>query len=134
MAAKRASSTVHLRDLLNASGLETRVIIRTPHARFFGTVVRGPRKVRTVFGHPRRGEVECEGFTGTYEGGKDRVTMVVPAACIDSPRWVQVGAAATGVNLEDIETTGDVPFHVDDSGRAGDGGHGPRLGERIRRG
>ena len=130
---ERLKVTVHLRDLRNASALRTDVLIRTPDGRYFGSVVRGPRKVRTLFGHPRRGEIECEGFTGTYEGGKDRVTVVVPAACIDSPRWVQVGAAATGLDLKDSHAE-DVPFHVDDGSRDGDGGHWPRLGQRIRRG
>lgn len=130
---ERLKVTVHLRDLRNASALRTDVLIRTPEGRYFGSVVRGPREVRTVFGHPRRGGIECEGFTGTYEGGKDRVTVVVPAACIDSPRWVQVGVGATGVELEDSDSE-DVPFHVDDGGRDGDGGQWPRLGQRVRRG
>ena len=130
---ERLKVTVHLRDLRHASALRTDVVIRTPDRRYFGSVVRGPRKVRTLFGHPRRGELECEGFTGTYEGGKDRVTVVVPAACIDSPRWVQVGVSTTGLELEDSDSE-DVPFHVDDGGRDGDGGHWPRFGQRVRRG
>ena len=130
---ERLKVTVHLRDLRSASALRTDVLIRTPDGRYFGSVVRGPRKVRTIFGHPRRGEVACEGFTGTYEGGKDRVTVVVPAACLDSPRWVRVGVATIGVELKDSDSE-DVPFHVDDGGRDGDGGHWPRLGQRIRRG
>ncbi|MFC7725454.1 hypothetical protein ACFQW6_10065 [Nocardioides sp. GCM10028917] len=130
---ERLKVTVHLRDLRNASAMRTDVLIRTPDGRYFGSVVRGPRKVRTLFGHPRRGAIECEGFTGTYEGGKDRVTVVVPAACIDSPRWVQVGVSTTGVELNDTDSE-DVPFYVDDGGRDGGGGHWPRLGERIRRG
>ncbi|RYC10614.1 hypothetical protein [Nocardioides zhouii] len=130
---ERLKVTVHLRDLRHASALRTDVLIRTPDGRYFGSVVRGLRKVRTVFGHPRRGEVECEGFTGTYEGGKDRVTVVVPVACIDSPRWVRVGVTTTGIELEDTDTE-DFPFHVDDGGRDGDGGQWARLGQRIRRG
>lgn len=130
---ERLKVTVHLRDLRNASALRTDVLIRTPDGRYFGSVVRGPRKVRTLFGHPRRGELPCEGFTGTYEGGKDRVTVVVPTACIDSPRWVQVGVAATGLELKDSDSE-DVPFHVDDGGRDGDGGQWPRFGQRVRRG
>lgn len=130
---ERLKVTVHLRDLRNASAMRTDVLIRTPDGRYFGSVVRGPRKVRTVFGHPRRGWIECEGFTGTYEGGKDRVTVVVPAACIDSPRWVQVGVSTTGVELKDSDSE-NVPFYVDDGGRDGGGGHWPRFGQRIRRG
>lgn len=130
---QRLKVTVHLRDLRHASAMRTDVLIRTPEGRYFGSVVRGVRKVRTLFGHPRRGELECEGFTGTYERGKDRVTVVVPAACIDSPRWVQVGVSTTGVELKDSDSE-DVPFHVDDGGRDGNGGHWPRFGPRVRRG
>ena len=130
---ERLKVTVHLRDLRNASAVRTDVLIRTSVGRYFGSVVRGPRKVRTLFGHPRRGEIECEGFTGTYEGGKDRVIVVVPAACFDSPRWVQVGVAATGLELKDSDPD-DFPIHVDDGGRDGDGGQWPRFGQRIRRG
>ena len=115
------------------SAMRTDVLIRTPEGRYFGSVVRGLRKVRTLFGHPRRGELECEGFTGTYEGGKDRVTVVVPAACIDSPRWVQVGVSAGGLDPEDADSD-DFAVHVDDGGRDGNGGHWPRFGPRVRRG
>lgn len=130
---ERLKVTVHLRDLRHASAMRTDVLIRTPDGRYYGSVVRGPRKVRTIFSHQRRGEIECEGFTGTYEGGRDRVTVVVPAACIDSPRWVQIGVATTGIELKDSDSE-DFPIHVDDGGRDGDGGHRPRLGPRIRRG
>lgn len=129
----RLKITVHLRDLRNASALETYVIIRTPRARFFASVVRGPRNVRSVFGRPRTGEVECERFTGTYERGEDRVTLVVPAACIDSPQWVQVGVRATGTELKDIGTT-DFPLQLDDAGREGAVEKNIRLGPRIGRG
>ena len=129
----RLKVTVHVRDLRNASALQTYVVIRTPRARFFGSLVRGPGTVRTVFGHPRTGEAECEGFTGTYEGGKDRVTLVVPAACIDSPRWVRVGVTTTGVVLEAVGTE-DFPLQLDDAHRDGDGEKNVRLGQRIRRG
>jgi hypothetical protein len=127
---QRLKVTVHLRDLRHASAVRTDVLIRTPEGRFFGSVVRGPRKVRTLFGHPRRGELECEGFTGTYEGGKDRVTVVVPAACIDSPRWVQVGVSAGGLDPEDADSE-DFAVHVDDGGRDGNGEHWPRFGPRV---
>ena len=59
--------------------------------------------------------------------------MVVPAACIGSPRWAKVGVATTGIELEDANSE-DFPIHVDDGGRDGGGGHQPRLGQRIRRG
>lgn len=131
----RLKVTVHLRDLRNASGLQTYVMIRTPRARFVGSVMRGPRTVKTAFGHRRRGELECEGFTGTYEGRKDRVTLVVPAACVDSPRWVQVGVTTTGIELEDLETaTEEFPLQLDDANRDGDGEKNIRLGQRIRHG
>ena len=130
---QRLKVTVHLRDLRGASAVRTDVLIRTPEGRYFGSVVRGPRKVRTLFGHPRRGALECEGFTGTYEGGKDRVTVVVPADCIDSPSWVQVGVSAGGLELVDADSD-DFAVHVDDGGRVGNGGHWPRFGPRVRRG
>lgn len=130
----RLKVTVHLRDLRNASALQAYVWIRTPRARFAASLVRGgPRVVKTAFGRRRTGEVECEGFSGTYEGRKDRVTLVVPAACVDSPRWLQVGVTATGFEVEDAETD-EFALQLDDANRDGDGEKNIRLGQRIRRG
>lgn len=63
--------------------------------------------------------------------------MMVPAACVHSPRWVQVGVTTTalelGENAEDAQPE-DFPHLLDDAIRDGDSEKNVRLGQRIRRG
>jgi hypothetical protein len=61
--------------------------------------------------------VECAGVTSTVEAEQDAVSLRVPRACLDRPRWVRVGATTHSWDPE--ETDESVVVHEDTAPHTG---------------
>lgn len=130
----RLRVTVHFRDLLNTALLRTEVRVRTPEGPYFLTTVRVPgKRVRTTFGRPQEGDLECRGVAGRFDGVGDTVTISVPAACIGSPRWVQLAVTAIGAEEASLDAD-ELVLHLDDAHRDAIRPHSMATGPRLHRG
>lgn len=89
----RLSITVHLRDLvLTSPNHETYVRLATPGPDYTVRVSKSPgSRTVTELGRKSGRDVDCRGLRAKVDGDTDRVSLSLPTACIESPRWVQVG-------------------------------------------
>ena len=120
----RLSITVHLRDLvLTSSNHQTYVRVATPRYAYTVTVSKSPGSRAAVELRRKSGsEVECRGLRAAVDGDTDSVSLSVPTACIDTPRWVQVGVGV--VRVADPAPGSEAPMaeslFADDGHRDGD--------------
>lgn len=130
----RVAVTVHFRDLLNTRYQETYVELRTPRDAFYVVASKEPgSRVRTLMAHRRGADAYCRGLRVRFDGGADTVSLSIPAACLDDPRWVQLGVAAVGFALFPQEAT-TAPFYGDDGHRGTIRDTSLGKGPRIHRG
>lgn len=126
----RLQVAVHFTDLLATSYTAVLVRMRTSGKRYDALVVRRPGSRAEATLLQRNGEVDCRGIRTSFDGDGDVVSMSVPASCLGSPRWVQLGVAAIGA--DEVSDQSQVPaYFVDDahrdSVRENSLGKGPRI-------
>lgn len=134
--------TAHFRDLQNGPLLRMDVRVRTPRGAYYMTMTRiAGKRIRLTFVRRSGGEVECARLAGRFDGAGDTVTMSIPAECLGSPRWVQVGVMATDTSLEALEDPEDpedpedeIVIYVDDAQRDTLRKRGISLGPQVHRG
>ena len=134
----RLSITVHLRDLvLTSSNHQTYVRVATPGLDYTVTVSKSPGSRATAELRRKNGrEAECRGLRAAVDGDTDTVSLSFPTACIDAPRWVQVGVGMLRVAdpAPGSEPTAESLF-ADDGHRDGDIREDDvTLGPKVRRG
>jgi hypothetical protein len=134
----RLSVTVHLRDLvLTSSSHQTYVRVATPRLDYTVTVSKSPGSRATTELRRKNGrETECRGLRAAVDGDTDTVSLSLPTACINAPRWVQVGVGVVRVAdpAPGSEPAAESLF-ADDGHRDGDiRENDVALGPRVRRG
>ena len=78
----------------------------------------------------------CRGLRGGLEVEADRVSMLLPTACLGAPRWVRVAVTADGVeDTSSEEHPYDFEMYFDDANSDTiDTRNWPVVGPRVRRG
>ena len=110
----------------------TVVRVKTPDGSFDLAVERLGGKPIATIGHGPE-DVDCRGLAAKVDLGADRVTVSLPASCVDDPRWVQVGVGA--VALAAVDGQPDVgAAYGDDAIRVGEIRDRIALGPKVRRG
>lgn len=131
----RLRVTVHFRDLQTTRPQMTFIKVFSPGRAYQLVVEKVPGSSAVAGLSTRADDVECRGLRAKVDGGEDMVTVSVPTACIDAPRWVQLGVGAIGFELP--ADGQDVPFETvfaDDGHRGTISDNSIGRGPRIHRG
>lgn len=133
--AKRLRVTVHFRDLQNTRPQMTVIRVFGPGRAHQVVAEKVPGSSAVTALSTRADDVECRGLRAKVDGGEDTVTVSVPTACIDAPRWVQMGVGALGFELpvDDPEALIETVF-ADDGHRDTISDNSIGRGPRIHRG
>ncbi|GAB2864659.1 hypothetical protein [Nocardioides pacificus] len=117
--AHRLRLTMRLRDLRSRGLLYTAFEVSTPKQTYALIAVRhgGRRTNVQTFLETRGSEVKCRGLRVSLDSQTDAVTASVPSKCLNSPRWVKIGAATYTVKVKADGT--DVRSFSDDAHQAG---------------
>jgi hypothetical protein len=128
--------TAHFRDLQNGPLLRMDVRVRTSQGAYYMTLTRiAGKRIRLTFVRRSGREVECARLAGRFDRAGDTVAMSIPAECLGSPRWVQVGVMATDLSLEALEDPeAKLVIYVDDAQRDTLRKRGISLGPQVHRG
>ena len=130
--ATRLRVTVAFRALARDPFQLTAIRISTPRGAFDVLVERLGGK--PISGMDRRGEaVDCGGLRSKVDLRTDTLTTSLPTACLGTPRWVQVGVGAVGVDL-DAEDPDLIGPYADDAHRDGTVRDALAKGPKVRRG
>lgn len=115
----RVRVTVRLRELGSARMYFAVLQVRTPDGSYEVEVERLGREPRVEM--TRRGRaVDCARLRASSDRSRARVVVTVPAACLGSPRWVQLGVGVASLETEQTDTgTEEVVVFADDAHRAG---------------
>ena len=130
--ATRLRVTVAFRALERDPFQFTAIRISTPQGPFDVLVERlGGKPISSI---ERRGETaDCGGLRSKVDLGADTLTTSLPTACLGTPRWVQVGVGAVGVDL-DVEDPDLIAPYADDAHRDGSVRDALAKGPKVRRG
>ncbi len=130
--ANRLRLTVGFRALEKDPFQFTVLRVSTPRGAFDVVVERlGGKPISSI---ERRGRtVECGGLKSKVDRGADTLTTSLPTACLDAPRWVQVGVGVIGIagDQDQPELTA---VYADDAHRDGTVGDTLAKGPKVRRG
>jgi hypothetical protein len=121
---------VHFTDLLAPSYAAVLVRIHTSGRSYDALLVRRPGSRAEATLQRRNREIDCGGIRTSFDGEGDLVSLSVPASCVGSPRWVQLGVAAIGPGEAPADDQAQTYFFDDayrDSVRANSLGKGPRI-------
>jgi hypothetical protein len=132
----RLRVTVSLRDVRRSFSDTLHMRLRTSEGNAQLLVERrGGQTYTMLLG--RRGSKDCGGLLSTVDATADKVVVTVPTACIEDPRWVQVGLGMISFAVDHLPDTGDrLTVFVDVAHRTGfdTGRDGLVLGPKVRRG
>lgn len=122
--ARRITITTQLRDLVETSEHSMDVRIFAPDARYSLMVGRSPDGTEFALLEPPRISHDgarpryCRSVRVRYDLTANTVTTSFPAACIDDPRWIQVGSYATRIQVTPLgDGSVNVAGWVDDAFR-----------------
>jgi hypothetical protein len=123
---------VHFRALGRDPFHFTVARIRTPRGAYDLVVERlGGAPIASL--ERRSGTVECRGLRAKVALRTDTVSATMPAACLEGPRWVQVGVGAVAVDAD--QASPDLAAaYADDGHRAGGIRDDLAFGPKVRRG
>jgi len=137
---RRLIITIHFRDLSLARDNLTVVRVHTPQKKIRIGVSKKPGSRAQTVTYGRVWALDCRALRATVDGGADQVTISVPTACIDAPRWVQLELRSIS---EPVDRTEEDEGELGSSGYYGDDGYrdntirngsGRAKGPRVHRG
>jgi hypothetical protein len=132
LGANRLRLDVHFRALRRDPFHFTIARVRTPRGTYDLLIERlGGAPIASL---DRRGTtVECPGLKAKVDLRTDTVTATMPASCVETPRWVQVGVGAVAIDAD--QASPDLAaVYADDAHRAGGIRDAIAWGPKVRRG
>lgn len=80
-------------------------------------------------------EIDCPGLKADVHRSTRSMSVSVPTSCLSDPRWVRVGVAAFGTDLDQVSGSEVGGIYSDDAHRDGTfNAEKPALGPRVHRG
>lgn len=132
----RLSVAIHVRDLPSSQG-DAHVPVATPRATYDISARKSAgSRAKASLSRKNGASVECRGLRAKFDSQVDVITISLPTACVESPRWVRVGVGLVGLEMSPTPTDPDaLGVFADDGHRDGTvRDRSVDKGPRVRRG